>query len=498
MLRFGISNRLRSITVAVALGAMLATFMAGSAQGGVNNDGAADIVYSQYASDAAPLEQSCLGDGVGGFTCTAFNKNDMTQGLAVGDVDGDGDPDVVLANDSMSKTQCLNDGSGTAYSCTDFGGSAGNMFDVALGDLDSDGDLDAVFANLGRNQVCVNDGSGFSTCTDLNSDTFDSFNVALGDVNSDGILDAVFSNDERSSPAPHRLCLGDGSAGFTCSDFGTESGTTFSAVDLGDVNGDGNLDVVFSDNQRQRVCLSDGLGRFGCSDVDSETHRARGVALGDLDNDGDVDAVFSSGRACLGDGTGGFACSGMPVVGTSDSFDVDTGDVNGDGNLDVAFADSGAGNPLCYGDGTGSFSSCTSVFAGEQTTGVVIVEAVASPEPVCTIEGTETSDLLYGTSGDDVICGFGGNDILLGFGGNDVLLGGPGNDYISGSGGEDALEGGDGRDVLIGGSGADRLDGGADNDFLLGSRGNDDLDGGDDTDRCWGGRGTDSLVNCER
>ena len=70
---------------------------------------------------------------------------------------------------------------------------------------------------------------------------------------------------------------------------------------------------------------------------------------------------------------------------------------------------------------------------------------------VCTIVGTEKSDLLRGTPRADVICGFGGNDVIYGLGGNDVIDGGTGNDRIFG---------GDGNDWIFGGSGTDLLDGG--------------------------------------
>jgi beta-glucanase (GH16 family) len=70
---------------------------------------------------------------------------------------------------------------------------------------------------------------------------------------------------------------------------------------------------------------------------------------------------------------------------------------------------------------------------------------------VCTIVGTEKSDVLRGTPRADVICGLGGNDVIYGLGGSDVIDGGSGNDRIFG---------GDGNDWIFGGSGTDLLDGG--------------------------------------
>ena len=84
---------------------------------------------------------------------------------------------------------------------------------------------------------------------------------------------------------------------------------------LGDVNGDTNMDAVFANIniQRNRVCLGDGSGGFVCSDVSSDTNFSNGVALGDLNGDNNQDAVFANvsqrNWVCLGDGAGGFVCS---------------------------------------------------------------------------------------------------------------------------------------------------------------------------------------------
>jgi hypothetical protein len=380
--------------VVAALGVSVLVFASGAAQGGVDGDGEPDVVFSNYADTLFdPFEESCVSDGSRGFVCTEFNlRNDPTQGLATGDLDGDGSQDVVLADDfgGFLNRACLNDGSG-GFSCSDIPDDRRTTFDAALGDVDGDSDLDAVFANNGPNRVCLNNGSGvFTSCRDIVvSVPYFSFNVALGDLDRDGNLDAVISND-----GPYRTCLGDGSAGFTCSDIGSEIGETFNGVALGFVNSDANLDAVFSDEGRNRLCLGNGLGGFDtpCSPVDTASKTTNGVALGDVDNNGTLDAVFATdepngtvgpSRACLGDGVGGFSCRDV-FVGSDSLADVDLGDIDLDGNLDAAFADAGdAPNPVCFGDGTGGFPLCTFVGSAYSTTGVDIVESAG---PVALVE----------------------------------------------------------------------------------------------------------------
>jgi len=141
-------------------------------------------------------------------------------------------------------------------------------------------DLDAVFANFSQNnRVCLGDGSGAFSCSDVSTDANNSYGVALGDVNGDGDFDAVVAN----LFVNNRVCLGDGSGAFACSAVSTDVNNSY-GVALGDVNGDGDLDAVVANyNQNNRVCLGDGSGAFACSAVSTDTNVSIGVALGDLD-----------------------------------------------------------------------------------------------------------------------------------------------------------------------------------------------------------------------
>ncbi len=102
--------------------------------------------------------------------------------------------------------------------------------------------------------------------------------TAIGGVDGDGDLDAVFANDEFSGGQQNRVCLGDGAGSFTCSDLSSDANDTF-GVALGDVDGDGDFDAVFANFGRNRVCLGDGAGSFTCSDVSADANETHGVAL---------------------------------------------------------------------------------------------------------------------------------------------------------------------------------------------------------------------------
>lgn len=70
-------------------------------------------------------------------------------------------------------------------------------------------------------------------------------------------------------------------------------------------------------------------------------------------------------------------------------------------------------------------------------------------QPICTVNGTRSDDVLRGTAGPDLICGSGGDDVIRGLGGDDVIFG---------QGGRDRLIGGSGRDIVVGQAGRDRCD----------------------------------------
>ena len=228
-------------------------------------------------------------------------------------MDGDGDLDIVVVKDAGQDNQIfINDinSDGSTGIFTDSGQllGANDSQSVALGDVDGDGDLDMVVVNAGlskQNRVYINDinndgSAGIFTDSGQLLGANDSQSVMLGDVNGDGDLDMVVANTGLSKQ--NRVYINDinndGNAG-TFTDSGQLLGANDSqSVALGDVDGDGDLDMVVANtgvSKQNRVFINVGLGAFTDSGQLLGANDSQSVVLGDVDGDADLDTVVVNG-----------------------------------------------------------------------------------------------------------------------------------------------------------------------------------------------------------
>lgn len=186
-----------------------------------------------------------LGDGAGNFgtLMSVVANTGINVRLRAGDLDGDGDQDVLASANTVGQLLLLrNDGTAqfTAEPANLPGGFA--AWRIALADVDGDGDLDVLTeAAFGGVAVFANDGTGHFSNTPLFSNAY-AFHIAAGDVDGDGHPDLVI-NDFRQNAPELWLYHGDGAGAFPTSE-SFEFGVGASSFALADVNLDGGLDVV--------------------------------------------------------------------------------------------------------------------------------------------------------------------------------------------------------------------------------------------------------------
>ena|GEM_PF-924239 len=336
-------------------------------------------------TDGADAETSGVRDIVAGFAdiATGFGPSNA-QGIATGDLDGDGDLDVYFSVDGGANQFWRNTGNGTLVVGQALGSSDTRR--SAIGDVDGDADLDIVDANSGQaNLVWTNDGSGSFTDSGQTLGSANSNAAVLVDVDQDGDLDAVFANENQGNT----VWTNDGNGVFTDSgqSLGTADSTSVAAADL---DFDGDVDLAFGNALVvSRVWENDGVGVFSSGAALSAT--TLGIALGDVDGDGDVDAAclrLGANQIWNNDGGGGFTTSGQSL-GSDDTRDGHLVDMDADGDLDLTASNVGAINRIWLNDGAGTF--------GDGGYLDLVADDASSMRPV-DLDGDGDADLVTATA----------------------------------------------------------------------------------------------------
>jgi hypothetical protein len=371
---------------------------AGAAQGSVISDG---VSYSPAGGtvnfrNAVP------------YTTSGYNP----YSVAVADLNGDGNLDLIVANEQQSKSDTqgsisvmLGKGSGKFHAPVNYSSGGESAYSVVAADVNGDGKLDLVVANgcngsdcsTGSVGVLLGKGDGtFKKVVTYSSGSASVFGsqVAVGDLNGDGKLDLAVATTGAGcgSGCPEGLVailLGKGDGTFKkAKTYKTGGYDAIGWVTIADVNGDKKPDLVVANYCATEcgyppmegsvgVLLGKGDGTFkAVKTYLSGEAGAISVAVADLNNDGKPDILVANcgPEACgpgspggnvgvlIGKGNGTF----KPVVtyaAANSPFDVVAADVNGDGKLDIVVSNWGTPNAgsndgavtILVGKGNGTF-----------------------------------------------------------------------------------------------------------------------------------------------
>ena len=339
----------------------------------VNRDGALDIVVANVGD-----KRLYINDGLGTFT---EESGRLPQGpgslaLIAGDLDLDDDRDLLALNTGADNDLLINDGAGTFYDVRKLRMPSVQYpsSSVVVGDVDADGDPDVVRSNV-TNALLLNDGHGYfhepEPGIEIARNTVQE--SILADADADGDLDLFLA-----TVWGIELHLNDGAGTFTDASAGrVPPGQTWTlALGLGDVDDDGDADLVLGNNGVQnQLWLNDGAGFFTdvtATSLPPDTDATGAVVLGDVDGDGDLDVVFGErggigrpDRLLVNDGAGVFtdATGQLPAL-LAKTEALAAGDVDGDGDLDlvvgnVSGSSTSARNRLYLNDGAGTFSDAS-------------------------------------------------------------------------------------------------------------------------------------------
>jgi len=302
----------------------------------MNGDGKLDIIVMNscgYIDDCAQGTVSVLfgnGDGTFQLALSSWSNGFIPIAVAVGDVDGNGKPDLLVANICYEQSTCEDN------MCTCPTGSVAVLLDggyagtpgfhlgevvktgvpwtrgLTTGDVNGDGKLDLVVTNDGSVSVLLGTGQGsFQSPVQYSTGTRFGTSVALGDVNGDGKLDLLFVNSHLMGSVYHgvvSVLLGNGDGTFRVPvlyDLGPFGAGPLAVADL---NGDGKTDVAVVNSSGLAILPGNGNGTFqNAVTFTSPGNWANSLAIGDMNGDGKPDLVtaneyssFISGDGAVG------------------------------------------------------------------------------------------------------------------------------------------------------------------------------------------------------
>ena len=369
--------------------------------GDLDGDGDEDLVGAIFSDNDVIAYLNTNGDASAWSAITVDNNLVAAKDVALADIDGDGDLDVVAAALNGNEVAWYDNtaGTGLTWSKVSIAACTGG-YAVAPGDFDADGDIDVAGVCASTNDVVwwENDGGGGGwAATTVEASFAAGSALRAADVNGDGAVDLVgaaftgdaiswFENDD-----------GDGAAWTTHAIAASYSEPL--GVDVGDMDGDGDIDVLGTSSDTGTVDFfenTNGQGTsWAASAVDASFPTAESVRPVDLDEDGDLDVLVAGATTFAwyeNDGTAtAWTAATLATLTTAES--AHAADLNGDGDLDPVIVDSVSG-------GTVQWLPNDTIHHGSEIDAETLVSTLAQAKGVAAgdVDGDGDVDMALSTS----------------------------------------------------------------------------------------------------
>jgi FG-GAP-like repeat/Abnormal spindle-like microcephaly-assoc'd, ASPM-SPD-2-Hydin len=335
----------------------------------LNHDGKLDIVVTNCGLTFQISVM--LGNGDGTFQpAVNYLLPNCSDVPAVGDFNGDGNPDLAVANGNGSVSVLLGNGDGTFQPAVSYPTQLYAQ-GVQVGDFNNDGKLDLVMCGSQWVTVLLGNGDGTFQAPIPTTPPDHPNAIGVGDFNHDGKLDVVATQEYGTA----QILFGNGDGTFTYVGSHSVPNPT-DQITMADVNHDGNLDLITTGETSLSVSLGNADGTFRPAAIYAPIY-PEWTAVADFNGDGNPDIAvaifgFISGFTIMnGNGDGTFQNGSFNTIGYENRF-IAAGDFNGDGQPDIALPSYGTANiAILLNTGVVAFSPLTPINFPSQLVGTV-------------------------------------------------------------------------------------------------------------------------------
>jgi hypothetical protein len=272
----------------------------------LNNDGRADllITYNSNSLNASSISV-LLSQASGGFTHAHYLAGFGGGFPGVGDLNGDGYPDIAATSYSYNYVRVLRNNGAGAFTDQGTYSTAGLPVAAQIADMTGDGLADIITVNDYGGDISLlvaQAAGGYTTRAPVALGAYEPRGMVVGDVNRDGYPDLAIASYGNSLMAGSVKVILSSPGGFSSTYTSySASATGVTSVALSDVNGDNYPDLVYTTvgltatpKQLVSVRLNSGTGTFGSAIDYATTGRPTSVYLADLNNNGRLDLTTST------------------------------------------------------------------------------------------------------------------------------------------------------------------------------------------------------------
>ena len=279
--------------------------------GDLDGDGKPDLVFANMNDNTVTVFRNNSSSGSVSYSASSYTTGTSPHDVAIGDLDGDGKPDLAVANAGSANVSMFRNTSSSgsvSFAAAINYGTGTNPYYLAIGNVDGDGKPDVAVVNASSSTVSVlrntassgNIASGsFATKVDFTMGT-NPYSVAIGDLGGDGKPDLAVANRNSNTVSVLRNTASSGSiaSGSLATKVDFTTGTKPSSVAIGDLDGDGRPDLAVGNYSAHTVSV---LRNTDCSSTSfTNPTSGGGIAASQTISPSDDPAAFTSSAAASG------------------------------------------------------------------------------------------------------------------------------------------------------------------------------------------------------